>query len=163
MGKRWEAGWKSEGWELEEGWSSQLVAIKSVEVENKEQARSSWSAVADHVVFRWRQKWWQEGEAKGREGGWGGGREIQPREAIVRAKRHTGGGRRKKGEARPGGREFRLEYGGLVLSADSAFGFFGVHQPRGATLGLRVTLLFRNVTLWTQTSAISHYYQRWLN
>lgn len=66
-------------------------------------------------------------------------------------------------EARPGGGEFRSEYGGLVLGADGAFGLFGVHQPRGAPLGLRVTLLLRDVTLWTQTPAASRYYQRWLS
>lgn len=86
----------------------------------------------------------------------GGGRVgvgVQPREVIVTVKRHTAGGRegeRKKGEARQrrsGGGEVHSEYGGLVLSADSAFGFLGVHEPHGATLGLRITFLFHDVAL----------------
>lgn len=39
------------------------------------------------------------------------------------------------------------EYGGLVLSADSALGLLGVHEPRGATLGLRICFLFHKVPL----------------
>lgn len=39
------------------------------------------------------------------------------------------------------------EYGGLILSADSALGFLGVHEPRGAALGLRVPLLLHDVPL----------------
>lgn len=39
------------------------------------------------------------------------------------------------------------EYGGLVLSADSALGVLGVHEPCGATLGLRIRFLFHEVPL----------------
>lgn len=53
--------------------------------------------------------------------GRGGG--IQPREAIVTAKRHRGGGRRKKGDARPGGRgsaqNMVVSYLVLIVRLDS--------------------------------------------
>ena len=51
---------------------------------------------------------------------------------------------------RGGGREKEVphsEYGGLVLGADGAFGVLGVHQPRGAALGLGVGLQLHRVHL----------------
>lgn len=45
--------------------------------------------------------------------------------------------------------ELLSEYGGLVLSADSALGFLGVHQPGSTALGLRVPLLFQQIPLQT--------------
>lgn len=48
------------------------------------------------------------------------------------------------------------EYGGLVLSADSALGLLGVHEPRGATLGLRICFLFHKVPLEKKKSRRHH-------
>lgn len=86
--------------------------------------------------------------------GWGGGGGRGPAQrGESHSERHTEGRGRKKGETRPrgqrsgGGRRVHSEYGGLVLSADSALGFLGVHQPRGAALGLGVPLLFHEVPL----------------
>lgn len=68
------------------------------------------------------------------------------------SERHTEGGEGRG--VRPGpevrgreGRGVHSEYGGLVLSADSALGFLGVHEPRGAALGLRLPLLLHEVPL----------------
>lgn len=64
-------------------------------------------------------------------------------------------GRKGCGQAqRSGGTGVHSEYGGLVLSADSALGFLGVHEPRGAALGLRVAFLLHHVPLETQTRGV---------
>lgn len=54
----------------------------------------------------------------------------------------------------PGQTGVHSEYGGLVLSADSALGILGVHEPRGAALGLRVPFLLHHVPLETQTRGV---------
>lgn len=54
-----------------------------------------------------------------------------------------------RGEKRRG---VRSEYGGLILSADSALGFLGVYEPRGAAL--RIPLLLHDVPLQTQMEGI---------
>lgn len=56
----------------------------------------------------------------------------------VRAHPGRGGG---------GGGRVRSEYSSLVLSADGALGFLGVHEPCGAGLSLRPRLLVHHVPL----------------
>lgn len=63
------------------------------------------------------------------------------------SERHTEGGEGRRVRLNPGGREVHSENGGLVLSADSALGFLGVHEPRGTTLGLRIAFLVHDVPL----------------
>lgn len=90
--------------------------------------------------------------------GWEGGGGEQGSGPECHSERHTSeGGMKKEGKKggwgqaheSEGGR-IHSEYGGLVLSADSALGFLLVHQPRGAALRLSVPFLLRDVPLWTQ-------------
>lgn len=87
------------------------------------------------------------GESDGCRGGGGGGQGSSPE---CHSGRHTEGGEGRRVRPGPEVRRKRgsnSEYGGLVLSADSALGFLGVNEPRGATLRLRIPFLFHNVPL----------------
>lgn len=89
------------------------------------------------------------------EGGDGGGSRGPAQRGKSHSERHTEGrGRKRQGDQaqRSEVQEeegVRSEYGGLILSADSALGFLGVHEPRGAALGLRIPLLFHKIPLKT--------------
>lgn len=71
---------------------------------------------------------------------------------------HTRKAQRNRKSNRPGESRSRLkrgrvhsEYSGLILSADSAFGFLGVYEPCGTVLRLRIPFLVHKVTLKIQT------------
>lgn len=69
-----------------------------------------------------------------------------------------GPGRGSQKEEEEGGVVVRSEYGGLILSADCALGFLGVHEPSGAALRLSVPLLVHHVPLQRQKNS-SIYWQ----
>lgn len=111
--------------------------------------RSGGLAVAGCVAFGWGQRRWLE------KGVTEGGSRGPAQRGKSHSERHTEGrGRKREGDQAQRWEVqeeegVRSEYGGLILSADSALGFLGVHEPRGAALGLRIPLLFHKIPLKT--------------